>query len=141
MADRLSANTQTGPGAQFVERIDAKFRPCPENVLRRAVCRAEIYQFIDVIFHAGRAEYGVGDKARADIGKGQTVRLGVVIEVIGCFSAAASGHELRDDCWLAGKIFPQERNRGLCPQCSGAARFASLNQHDCFALEVRCRLR
>ena len=71
----------------------------------------------------------------------QTVRLGVMVDIIGCFSAAAARHELRNDDRFAGKISSQKWNRRLRAQSAGAARLATLDEHDGPALKIRRRLR
>ena len=63
-----------------------------------------------------------------------------MVNIIGRFSAAAAGHELRDDDRFAGKILSQEGNRRLRAQRASAARLASLDQDDRFALKIRSGL-
>jgi hypothetical protein len=86
VADGLRAHTNSRARPQFIQVVQAELGQRAEHVLRRAVGGAEINDLIDVVFDAGGAEYGVGDQPGADVAEGETVGLGVAINIIAGFA-------------------------------------------------------
>ena len=74
----------------------------------RAVRRAKIDKFIDVVLHAGLAQHRVGDEGGAHAANGKTVGLGDFVHMIGGLPAAAGGHVLHNDRRIAGHMFAQD---------------------------------
>src|SRR5262249_47478864 len=126
---------------QFVKAVQPEFRHRIKNILRRTVGRAEIDQLVDVVLDSRGAEYCVGDQAGTDISDGQAIRLGIAGNIVGRLSSTTPRDKSANDNRFGGNILTQKRDQRWRAQGSRSSRFAALDEHDSFALEIGRGLR
>ncbi len=140
MADGLAADPHARRRTKLFQGVQAGVTVGDEQVVLRAVGRAEINQLVDVVLHARRAEHGVGHQRGPHAADGQAVGLGDAIDVIGRLPSAARTHVLHDDGRISRNMLAQNVDHSARSQIRRSRRRPAENDGDRFVLIER-RLR
>src|ERR671918_158391 len=130
MAHGRGTNSKPGVGLQLFWIAQSQLFPRHENVVERAIRRAEPMKFINVIFYPGLPQNSAGENTAADVADGQTVRARCIKKVVGCLATSSARHELTYDLGISRNVFRQKRCDGSRADIPRAARLATLNKLD-----------
>jgi hypothetical protein len=106
----------------------------------RAVGRAQIEKFVEIVQHPGFPEHGGRNHSYARVADRKPVRTSGSVDVIGGLAASPAGHILADEGRVPRSVFLQERDHSSYPHISCAAGIPALNDADGFSL-IKGRLR
>src|SRR5918993_2581436 len=101
MADGLRADPQSGMGPQFLHAAQPQLSISEEDIMRRAVWRAQVDKFVEIVLNARLAQNRRRYHAAWQAADHQTVTAGAAIDMVGGLRAARSRHEFDDHSGIA----------------------------------------